>query len=41
MGRTREEIMAALPKARRARVDARTVELAGEDVSAILMAGAK
>ena len=30
MGRTREEIMAGLPKARRARIDARSVELAGE-----------
>ncbi len=30
MGRTREEIMAALPKARRARIDARAAELVGE-----------
>ncbi|HUZ14435.1 MAG TPA: XRE family transcriptional regulator [Caulobacteraceae bacterium] len=30
MGRTREEIMAALPKARRSRIDARAAELQGE-----------
>lgn len=30
MGRTREEIMAALPEARRARIDARAAELTGE-----------
>lgn len=30
MGRTREEIMAALPEARQARIDARAAELAGE-----------
>lgn len=30
MGRTREEIMAALPKARRLRIDARAAELTGE-----------
>ncbi|MFO1014409.1 MAG: XRE family transcriptional regulator [Caulobacteraceae bacterium] len=30
MGRTREEIMAALPKARRVRIDARAAELVAE-----------
>jgi DNA-binding XRE family transcriptional regulator len=30
MGRTREDIMAGLPKARRARIDARAAALAGE-----------
>lgn len=30
MGRTREEIMAGLPKDRRARIEARVAELAGE-----------
>jgi len=30
MGRTREEIMAGLPKARRARIDARVAELHGQ-----------
>jgi len=30
MGRTREEIMASLPEARRARIDARAAELVGE-----------
>ncbi len=30
MGRTREDIMAALPKARRAKIEARAAELVGE-----------